>query len=205
VKLRIALGGVVMVGVLALAWVFGVQPQLAQADQDAQGRAGYEQLTTVYQNQLRSLQADKQNLPALRAQLAADQAYIPTSPSLGEFLAELNQLETRFGVHVTGYQASDAVPAGTTPAASTTATTGTTGSSTAATSATGASATAGLYQIPVQVQVQGSYDKIVDFTGALEKGSRLFIGDKVTIGASQTGAGFAGTIAGNVFVAHVGG
>ena len=197
-KLRIALGVVVMVGVLALAWVFGVQPQLAQADQDAQSRTAYQQLTTVYQNRLQALQADKRNLPALQAQLSAAQAYIPTSPALGDFLTELNGLESQFGVHVTGYLASDPVPATGVP---------TTGSATSATTTTSTGtaastpATVSLYEIPVQVQVQGPYDKIVDFTGALEKGSRLFIGDKVSIGASPTGAGFAGTIAGVVFVA----
>ena len=194
-KLRIALGAVVMVGVLALAWVFGIQPQLAQADQDAQSRTAYEQLTTVYQNRLQALEADRQNLPALRAQLSAAEAYIPTSPALGDFLTELNRLETRFGVHVTGYLASDPAPATGVPIS------GPVTTATATTAAAGAPATASLYQIQVQVQVQGPYDKIVDFTGALEKGTRLFVGDKVTIGASPTGAGFAGTIAGVVFVA----
>jgi Tfp pilus assembly protein PilO len=207
-KLRIAVGAVVMIGVLAVAWVFGVQPQLAAADQDAQNRATYEQLTAVYQNRLRSLATDRQNLPALEARLAAAEAYIPTSPSLGDFLTELNELETKFGVHVTAYQASDpvaTVTSATTTAgtASTTATgspaaSGTAGSG--ATATTSGTASSGLYEIPVQVQVQGPYDKIVDFTGALEKGSRLFIGTKVAIGASPTGAGFAGTVSGDLFV-----
>lgn len=200
-KLRIAIGAVVMIGVLALAWVFGVQPQLAAADQDAQNRATYEQLTAVYQNRLRSLATDRQNLPALQARLAAAEAYIPTSPSLGDFLTELNQLETKLGVHVTAYQASD--PVATVTSATTTASTASTGSSASGAAAAGvAAATApssGLYEIPVQVQVEGPYDKIVDFTGALEKGSRLFIGTKVTIGASPSGAGFAGTVSGDVF------
>ena len=203
-KLRIAIGAVVMIGVLALAWVFGVQPQLAAADQDAQNRATYEQLTAVYQNRLRSLATDRQNLPALQARLAAAEAYIPTSPSLGDFLTELNQLETKLGVHVTAYQASD--PVATVTSATTTASTASTGSSASGTATAGvAGATAatapssGLYEIPVQVQVEGPYDKIVDFTGALEKGSRLFIGTKVTIGASPSGAGFAGTVSGDVF------
>lgn len=209
-KLRIAIGAVVMIGVLALAWVFGVQPQLAAADQDAQNRATYEQLTAVYQNRLRSLATDRQNLPALEARLAAAEAYIPTSPSLGDFLTELNQLETKLGVHVTAYQASD--PVATVTSATTTASTASTGSSastgspasgTAAAGVAGATAatapSSGLYEIPVQVQVEGPYDKIVDFTGALEKGSRLFIGTKVTIGASPSGAGFAGTVSGDVF------
>ena len=33
----------------------------------------------------------------------------PTSPALGDFLTELNQLESQFGVHVTAYTASDPV------------------------------------------------------------------------------------------------
>lgn len=193
-KLRITIGTLAIVGVLALAWVFGVAPQLQLAAQHAQATTSVDELTNVYQAHLRALTDDRRNLPSLKERLVAAEAYIPNTPSLGAFLAELNQMEVPLHVQVTAYQAGDPVPAVTTAT--------TTALNTAAPTSTGSAAVASsnLYQIPVQVQVEGSYDKIVDFTGALEKGSRLFVVDKVSIGASQTGAGFAGTIVGEVYV-----
>lgn len=198
-KLRISIGVLAIVAVLALAWVFGVAPQLQMAAQHAQATTSVDELTNVYQARLRALTADRRNLTSLKERLAAAEAYIPSDPSLGAFLAELNQLEAPVHVQVTAYQAGDPVPAVTTAS---TASTGSSASTGTAPSSTGAPAvpSSNLYQIPVQVQVTGSYDKIVDFTGALEKGSRLFVVDKVSIGASQTGAGFSGTIVGEVYV-----
>lgn len=202
-----------IVAVLVLSWVLGVQPALQQARTNNSARAAAAVLNQTQVAKLGTLTADQRNLTKLRSELAGATAAIPAAPSLSSFLGELNGLQDRYYVKVTGYtggdvQAFGAAAAGTAPA---TAASGATPSASASpapastqtsTAPTQVSATSpsGLFAIPVQVTATGGYDNLVGFVGALQSGSRLFAVNKVSIAPTQAGREFTATYGGFVYV-----
>lgn len=211
-KLRISVGVLAIIAIVAMSWVFGAAPLLADAARNDQNRASVQQLNGLYANRIASLAKDRAALDQLRTALTAATWAVPATPDLGDFLAELNSIETKYGVKITGYTAGDPVAPGTgatSSGAAATAGAATPGAGPAAPAATTTGAVAApaggpaakVYTIPVQVQMTGTYSHIVDAIGGLQHGDRLVTVDKVSIAAVPSGSSFAATIGGEVYMA----
>lgn len=103
---------IAIVAVLALSWTLGVAPQLRQAEESTRERQAAEQLNQVQTAKLAALATDRRDAASLKAKLARADAALPARPDLSRLLGELNTLQDRYQVHVTGYTASDAQPFG---------------------------------------------------------------------------------------------
>lgn len=99
-RLSLIVIGVLAVAVLFGGWALGIQPQL-----DALGRATSQTATTKQLNDMQaaknaSLAADNENLADFQAQLAADQAQIPESRSQQPLIDQINSAAGANGVSV---------------------------------------------------------------------------------------------------------
>lgn len=205
----------VIVLVLLLSVALGVAPALKEAQTNNAERASVDALNQTQSLALTSLVSDKRNMAALQTRLAKANAALPAKPQLSSLLGELNSLEHKYGVHLTGYTGGDAEKFDTSASASGTTSTSTS-TSAAATPAPSASAaptpssatsttaaptsTSGLYSIPVQVQASGDYADLVDFVGGLQTGKRLFVVKTVTIGTGSASGAFSATVNGYVYL-----
>jgi Tfp pilus assembly protein PilO len=211
--------------VIALTWLLGVGPLLGQAAATEAQLAATAAVNDAQTARLASLAADARDVAALKARLGTADAALPADPALATFFRELGDLQRRYSVTVTSYTGSAAVAAapatGAAPAAGgaaagasgSTATPSPTPTPTTAapapasapaaaptTSAAAASPTGGLYRIPMQLQVTGSYKHLVGFLGGLQTGPRLFLVDSAAITTGTNGSGFTAAVAGSVYV-----
>lgn len=189
-----------IVAVLLLSVLLGVTPALQQVHRNNLERASVENLNQTQALALTSLVSDLRNMTALTTKLAKANAALPPKPQLSSLLGELNSLEKRYGVRLTGYtggdpQAFDAAAPGSPPAVPAAS------SASASTTTTApVSSAPGLYSIPVQVQASGDYADLVDFVGGLQTGKRLFVVTTLTIGTGSSGGSFTATVNGYVYL-----
>jgi hypothetical protein len=190
-RLVIAGVGLAIALVIALGYLFGIQPQLgaasAASDQTASIAAGNQ----ASQATLDKLKKDYANRSQFAGQLTALQRSIPSSPDLDSFLVEVNALAQQTGVTISGVAPTDAVAYAPPAAPSAPTTSPTSGSSStptptptpaaAAPSAPQAPHTAtnplinasNFIAIPVKISVKGTTAAAILFLGALQRGDRL--------------------------------
>lgn len=212
-----------MVAVIVLGWIVGVSPQLAAAASANVQRQAAQSQNAANEATLASLKKDYARIGDLKRQLAALKLSMPESTRFSAFIREISSAADATGASVTDITISDtqayappavtATAATSTPtpapgAASTSTPAPTSGSS--ATAAPTAAPVAGLpltdpkitatnfVVIPVSLSVTGSADQVLAFTGAMQKGSRLFLVDKYT-SAGDNSAHIA-SLAGFVYV-----
>ncbi|WP_375401003.1 hypothetical protein [uncultured Amnibacterium sp.] len=200
----------VIVLVLLLSVVLGVAPALKEAQANNAERASVDALNQTQSLALTSLVSDKRNMAALQTRLAKANAALPAKPQLSSLLGELNSLEHKYGVHLTGYTGGDAekfdasasgATSTSAPATAATPAPSAAPTSTSSTSTTAAPTSAsGLYSIPVQVQAAGDYADLVDFVGGLQTGKRLFVVKTLTIGTGSASGAFSATVNGYVYL-----
>ena len=99
-RLSLIVIGVLAVAILFGGWTLGIQPQL-----DALGRATQQTITTKQLNDVQaaknaSLAVDNENLADFQAQLSADQNEIPISRSQQPLIDQLNAAAAATGVAV---------------------------------------------------------------------------------------------------------
>ncbi|WP_165063407.1 hypothetical protein [Marisediminicola senii] len=144
----------------------------------------------------------------LNGELNELQEEVPPEADVETFIDEVTLLAAESGVILTAFTAEEpimfsgvAVPEG--EAAATTeqpaevaAPDAATATSTSAASATGLEGR--LFTIGVSIEVTGSPEQVLDFTGAVQEGNRLFLSTAVEFAADADPA--TGTIAGYIFV-----
>ncbi|PWC06733.1 hypothetical protein [Mycetocola zhujimingii] len=100
---------VVMVGILAMGWFVGVDPQLqAKAAADEQ-RVSVEAQNDATVQTIAKLKGDFESIDALRAELAGLRSSIPADGDLPAFLTQLDTLAAESGTTVTSLTVAEAI------------------------------------------------------------------------------------------------
>jgi Tfp pilus assembly protein PilO len=202
------IGGAALVGVVALGgtWLLGVSPVLDETTliQDQKVAADGENI--ALEAKVARLKTASENLPALKAELAALQVGIPSTEQVDAFLEQIDGYQTAREIPVVKVEfsspvqmvddaavAAAAAEAATTDGSTDTSTT-TTDSGTATTDAgtTAASATDGFVAVPVTITLVGSFVSSLAFVSDLQQlGGRLFLVTEV-VGTGQPEAEASG-------------
>jgi type IV pilus assembly protein PilO len=107
------LAAVVLLGLLT--WSFGVSPQRTDAASlEEQTDAAYDQ-ANILRARIAKLEADKANLPALKAQREARKAALPANSGVPAFLRQLQATGTKVGADISGITVGDPEPVDATP------------------------------------------------------------------------------------------
>ena len=221
-KIWILASSIVMVGILALGWFVGIDPQLqAKAATDEQ-RVSVEAQNEATQLAIGRLKGDFENIEALRTELAGLRTSIPASGDLPAFLSQLDTLTKESKTTVTALSVSEAVEY-TAPATAIQATPepAEPGAEPApeAEAAPDAAApaeetapvpsvitdsritSANFVVIPVTVTVEGDAAGARSFLDKLQHGPRLFLATQISIAPKDIVAGtFSATVGGFVYV-----
>jgi Tfp pilus assembly protein PilO len=159
-----------VVGIMAAGWFLLVSPQKAHA-KDLQTQATAQQAsTTQVQGQVNQLKQQQKDEPAQQAKLNKIATQIPDNPELPVLIRELSAAAHKTGVSLVSLAPSQ-------PA---------TVAAAAAPTTTSAATPAALAQIPLTVQVTGSYFNIESFFRSVEHLDRsmLVTGFTLTPGAA---------------------
>ncbi len=198
---------VVSLAILAGGWLLGVSPKLdaaAEKNTQAQVQAGRADMLRI---QLGQLKKDFANIDGLRADLAALRVQVPETLGESDMTRQIDALAAQAGVTVTlldpttaiamAPAAAPAAPAATTDSASTGAATpapaGQGSTATADATAAGGSVS-GLFAVPVQMTVLGSYENTLSFVTKLQTANpRLYLVLSISTDA-QTAQGAQGSL-----------
>lgn len=189
-----------IIAVVALGWLLGVSPKLGAAEASLAEQQNVEAQNAALEASLVTLREQFENIDVLGAELTALQAGIPAGPDVETFLDELAALAAQTGVTLTAITAAEAIPyAGPgVDAASVAVAPTVAGGTDAAASAPVATGLVGqLFTVAVSVTVVGPPEALIDFTGAIQNGTRLALIDAVDF---SSGEGASGTVSGHVFV-----
>ena len=211
-------GALVAVAIAALAYLFGVAPQLSQAADARNQQVSAQGQLQQTELQLAALKKQYESLPELTAQLAALQKSVPGTAKVSDFVRQLGAQASAAQVSITTVNVSEptayapTVPAGgataaagsstATPTPAPTASASPTASPTAvATAAPSAPplvtdpaiTSANFVLLPVTLTVTGSHDSLLAFTSAVQnEGPRLFLVNKIDLTASSASGATAG-------------
>ena len=207
-----------IVVVVVMGWFLGVSPLVTQATSANSQATSLSQANVVSKSKLSTLKQQFENIDTLQTDLATLRQSIPTGADLPTFITEINLLCARYHVSLTSVAVNDAVvfQAPVAPAAPATASGGSTPAATptptpTATQATGTAAPAApaasggdLVLVPVVINVTGKFEDVVNFTGGVQAGARLYLAAEVEVApGASTGGGaptkFLGTLTGNIY------
>ena len=203
------MAAVLVVAIVAAGWFLLVSPKRSEAVELRDQAVSQEEANARLLTDLAVLKDQQAQLPKQRAQLAVMRKQIPDNPALPTLIRNLTESGRKVGVSIDSM--APAVPVAVVqPAATVVAPTTTTDSTTSTDSsstegsaeATDASATAttpavpaappapSLYQVPLTLDVTGSYFELEQFVNKLEglKRSFLVTGFTVTPVATETAA-----------------
>lgn len=172
-----------VVAVLALGWFLLVSPQRSHAADLRTQAASQQSANATLQSQVNQLEQQKKGLPAQQRLLDQIATKIPGDPQLPALIRQLSAAAQ--GANVDLVSLSPGAPA------LATATSAPAASSLTAGAASHASAASTLAQIPVTLQVTGSYFNVESFFAAVEKLKRamLVTGFALTPGGGTSSAG----------------
>jgi len=207
---------VAALAILLAAWFLGISPQISAAADNREQTQAQTDANLQLESKIAVLAKQFAKLDEYKAQLAAARLQIPTDLQLAAYQRELNQIASAHEVTIlslgvtssTEVKITAAVPAATEPAADDAA-----GSTEApadgdAATASGAGTTSvdvpGFFQVPVTIEVIGTYQNVLAFVQDAQAGtSRLLMVTGVT-GTSQqdaeASAGRPATAAGDLDV-----
>lgn len=158
---NIAVGALAVVLTLALWWNFLLKPTRSEASKVKADTDIERAKLQPLQAQLDQANADAAHAATFRTQLAALQTAVPTSPALADWIRDANAIAEN----------SDVAWQSVTHGAPTIGATG-------------------VWSISVGIQLQGTYEQVVEYITELAKVSRLVVVDGVTLTtSSNTGAG----------------
>jgi Tfp pilus assembly protein PilO len=198
---------VAVVGILAAGWFLLVAPKHSEAaslnDKTSQQEAANGRL----QQQIEMLKAQQADLPRQRARLAQLGRQMPDNPALPSLVRSLTDASRKTGVSLDNLAPSNpvalvtalsavapAAPATTDGSAPGSETGTETGAATgAAVPSTGQPATA-LYQVPLTLNVTGSYFELEQFVSKLEGLKRSLLVTGFTLGAPKSGDAAPGSL-----------
>ncbi|MFM9919056.1 hypothetical protein [Lacisediminihabitans sp. H27-G8] len=202
------LGAIALVGILG--WIVGVSPILSQVASADEDRASVTSANDLNATKLVALKKQFENISVTQGELDTLRGSIPATADMPVFLRTIKEYGDAQGItlrsvavsgvsaYVAPVVAAPAATAGTpaaTPTPSPSASAPAAG--TVAPSVTPANPSSGLFVIPIQVSVSGSYDQVMAFAGALQSGPRLFLVTTLTV--ASVGGVFTGDLAGNVY------
>ncbi|MET3767541.1 Tfp pilus assembly protein PilO [Marisediminicola sp. UYEF4] len=95
----------VMALLVALGWILGMEPQLAEARAADEERVGVETLNATYEQTLVKLKELDEDLPALTQQLDELEAALPPDAQVSTLLGQLNALAAESAVELTSITA----------------------------------------------------------------------------------------------------
>jgi Tfp pilus assembly protein PilO len=210
--LTISLSGAIVV-VLALGWVVGVSPVLAQAASADAERSALAASNQASQASIAVLKTKFAGIDKLTQELDVLNDSMPADANIPIFLRELDTLSNQNSVGLTNVLVSEATryvpPVDTTEAA--TGSPGSTATPTPSPSPSPSSTTptepvvpagaAGrLVLIPVKITVSGTYDDIMAFVGGLQTGPRLYLISTLAVtGTVDEPADYVGDLTGFVY------
>jgi len=208
------MAAVLVLAILAGGWFLLVSPKRGEAAELRTQTASQEEANERLLQQLEVLKAQQANLPRQRARLAVLGTQIPDNPALPTLIRDLTKAGRKVGVSIDTMAPSVPVAVvaaqPVAPVATSTETTGTTGSteSTESTATEGTTGTEGttdgtttdgtavpapvaappapsLFQVPLTLNVTGSYFELEQFINKLEGLKRSFLVTGFTIAAAQ--------------------
>jgi Tfp pilus assembly protein PilO len=200
--------------VIALGWFLGISPLVNQASSANSQQNSLAQANAAGTVKLATLKSQFANIDTLQTDLAALRQSIPTGADLPTFITEINQLCDKYHVSLSSVVVNDAVVFQA-PAAPVTAATPSTAGSTptptpTASAVPGAAVAApvatasGLILVPVVINVTGNFADVINFTGGIQAGARLYLATEVEVApGAAIGGGrptkFLGTLTGNIY------
>ena len=177
-----------MAVLIALGWILGIDPRLAEARSADDERVGVEELNATYEQKLVQLKQIDENLPALTAQLEQLNAALPSDAQVSTLLGQLNALAAESAVELTSITAGVPQRFGAsdeTTAAPPVATEGeaaaeqppadATATDAAATDTPAASALQNFVSVPISVEFAGDPAALLAFVENVQYGTRLFL------------------------------
>ncbi len=183
--------------ILLAAWFLGVSPQLSAAADNKEQTQAQTEANAQLESKITQLAKQFAKLDEYKAQLAAARVQIPTDLQLAAYQRELNQIASVHEVVIlslgvtssTEVKVTTAAPPATEPAEGDAAA-GTDPSAAQDPAASGAATTnvdvPGFYQVPVTLEVIGTYQNVLAFVQDAQVGtSRLLMVTGVT-GTSQS-------------------
>ena len=204
-----AFAAVLIVAIFVAGWFLLISPKRGEASGLRAQTATQEDANSRLQQQLQVLQAQQKDLPKQQAMLAAMKVQIPDNPALPSLIRDLTAAGRKVGLSVDSMAPAQPValvadPGAVAPA-STTSGVGAAGTQTPA-SAGAASNSSTLYQVPLVLNVTGSYFELEQFLNRLEglKRSLLVSGLSVSPATSEDGAtgDLTAVLTGRVFLAQ---
>ena len=159
-----------VVGIMAAGWFLLVSPQKAHA-KDLQTQAAAQQASTAQaQGQVNQLKQQQKDEPAQQAKLNKIATQIPDNPELPVLIRELSAAAHKTGVSLVSLAPSQ--PSAVAAAAAT----------------SGGAAPSALAQIPITVQVTGSYFNIESFFRSVEHLDRAMLVSGFSMTPGDSGA-----------------
>jgi type IV pilus assembly protein PilO len=204
---------VAVLGILAAGWFLLVAPKRTEAADLKTKTAAQDKSNSGLEAQLSQLKEQQADLPKQQARLAVIRRQLPDNPALPQLIRTLTTAARQVGVSLDAMSPSTPVPlAAAQPVAPVPAPTTSTDSSSTDSTATDTAPVVPptppaptLYQIPLSLNVTGSYFEMEQFVGKLEglKRSLLVTGFTVTpaSGEGQTAGDLRVTLQGRVFIA----
>ena len=194
-RLWIAGTAILVVGVLALGWMLGISPKLAEAAAADKTRATVDAANLVSLQELAALKEQFEGIEDIRDELDELQKSVPVDGDIPDFIRQLNTLGATYGVAIDSISTGDAT-AWTPPAVPPLDADGN--------PVDFSVVPAGFAIMPISVSITGGYAQILAFTQALQHGQRLFLSTDLTVTTStvddEGNAVFKGTVAGAIFV-----
>ena len=194
------LAAVLVVAILVAGWFLLVSPKRSKAAELRADTATQEQANAMLQSKLVELKAQQENLPAQRARLAVIRKQIPGNPALPSLIRDLTAAGRKTGatvdtmapavpVAMAAPLTAPVAPVTTTDSESTGSTSTEESGSTADAATTPPAAPAAptaqpalLYQVPLTLNVTGSYFELEQFINKLEGFKRSLLVTGFTVG-----------------------
>ncbi|MCU1418125.1 MAG: hypothetical protein JWP32_2299 [Schumannella sp.] len=210
-----------IVGIVALGWLLGISPKLAEADAAVASQVSVDQQNADQEAVLVVLRDQYEHLDDLKKQVKDLRLEVPDRPEVEGFIEYATGVAASSGVVISTISAleptlyggtpAEVAPPAEAPAADGEASSAPTGD--AATPTTGGDASsigtsdgestpagpAELFTVSITLAVQGSPEQVMAFSRLLQDGKRIFLPTQVTFTSGSQGV-LGGTVAGYVFV-----
>jgi type IV pilus assembly protein PilO len=186
-----------VVAIFAAGWFLLISPKRGEAADLRSQTATQEDANARLEDKIQVLMAQQKDLPRQRARLAVIRTQIPDNPALPALVRDLTAAGRKVGATINTM--SPSLPVAAVPSAQAPVATGTEGETTTPAVAPAAS----LYQVPLNLDVSGSYFELEQFVNKLEGLSRSFLVTGFTVSAedTETAGELKLTLQGRVFMA----
>jgi type IV pilus assembly protein PilO len=173
-----AIAAVLVVAIFAAGWFLLISPKRSDAAALRTTAASKASANAQLEDQIKMLQEQQKDLPQQQATLAGLRNRIPNNPALPSLVRDLTEAGRKAGISIDSMTPSVPVAAvaaaPVAPVADSTTDSGSTGTKTK-TKAAPAAPSQTLFQIPMTVNVTGSYFELEQFVSRLENVKRSFL------------------------------